>query len=402
MNKPLILLVLLTYTWSLNAQTVQRMAGQSLSKTMNDIDLLMKVEIGDKVKLIGIGDMATLAKETQAFNTSLCAYLITNKGFRNIFLLEDEWLVRPLNGYVSEKSPLDTVKLNSLMLRCLSGPNLNNLIFKSFLIWLKTYNLSHPDKNINLYGVTSNTAIPSSYFLSAYIFPIDRVIATAFAKKWDNGAYSEEQSLKDIEEWCSRINQADSSSMKKQLIEECKKDIDHNKNIFRVQSTEQKFSVDNMEKQSLYISGQIVYRTDKKSILFSENRVVVRSDYVSILTYEPRSMPTIGKLIHRKLNSQYYVCATDFSGLVSLPIVDLSTRSVKTEIFSPSEKAKMMILEKDNYFLSKDLRSLKGFLPTTIPFIKGRTNTLGIDQTLAPLNALFLFKTLSESAPIPQ
>ncbi len=402
MKTKIIALLLLICSLSSQAQTIQQISQKDTEKAMPDMERLLKDQIGTTVKLVGLGDVATLAKETQQFNTSLCAYLISKKDFRHIILLEDEWLVRPLNDYLTNGRPADTAKLTSLMLRCLSGPDLNNDVFRYFLTWVKKYNLSHKASQVNLYGGLSNTSIPSSYLVAAYVYPVDAKSAEAFAKKWDRESNTESQCLQDINQWYLKISKTKTRSpIQKLLLQSCGNDIEHNENVLKIERADQKFTVDTLLKQTNYISKSIVEKTTQKTILFSQNRVVLKCDVSSSFVLGGKTMPSVGKLLDHAMHQAYYACVTDFCGPSKLPVVDIAAQAMNMETVLPSAQAKLMFENSDRYFQKSSTSKINDFLPAMVPFLKGFVYTMTYDKATVPFNALFLFKELSVSNPIP-
>ncbi len=82
MKKILTLLLLSVCTLTMRAQQVQQIADLPIDKAIPQVDLLMKDRIPDQVKLIGIGDIGTLVKETQQFDVNLSAWLISKKNLQ--------------------------------------------------------------------------------------------------------------------------------------------------------------------------------------------------------------------------------------------------------------------------------------------------------------------------------
>lgn len=399
MNRAIILLLLFASTLSLKAQRVQQISQLSIDSGMTEIGLLMNNEIADHVKLVGIGDVATWVKETQRFNTALSAFLISKKNFKNLLLPVDEWLIRPLNSYLQAASPLDTVVLDSLLKNYLPDNNYHSVEFRSFIFWLKKHNLSHPKNMVNVFGVQSAETIPYSYFLAAYIYPVDKASGARLVKKWDDFVFNPADAYKDIEEWYLKMKQSNLSKEKRELVKNCEMDIAHNKAILKIESLLQKFPLEVVKNYNSYSAKKTLERTTEKSILFAPNSTIVRSDFRSYRLIDDVPVPSIGKLLHIQLKADYYVCVSDAGGTIQIPLADLATQSIKIDTLSGSEQVKDMLLQKDSYFGSTDKQILQKFIPAAIGFLKGYNTTLVLNEGMAPSDAVFIFNTLTEDMP---
>ena len=400
MNRAIILFLLFLSAFSTSAQRVQHIAQLSIDSGITEVETLMKNKIADHVELVGIGDIATWVKETQRFNTALSAFLISKKNFKNIFLPVDEWQIRPLNSYLLSTSPLDTVVVDSLLQNYLSDPTAYATVqFRSFIFWLKEHNLSHPGNLVNLFGIYTTETIPHSYFLAAYIYPIDKSSGAKLAKKWDDFVFNPTDAYKDIEEWCLQMKHSNLPKDKRALVERCEMDIAHNKARLIVESMEQKFSAEVVSKYNNYVAGRILERSSEKSILFAANSTVAKSDFLSSSFIDNSAVHTIGKLLQMQLKTGYYVCVAAAGGTIRIPQADLATQSIKIDTLSGSDQVKNMLLSKDTYFTSTDKEALQKFIPNEIRFIKGRTTTLILTEATAPADAVFIFSSLTEDLP---
>ncbi len=400
-TKIIIIVTLSLLPMMLTAQSIQQISRKSCDSAMIEIDRLMNTEISEKTKLVGLGDLAWMIKETQTFNTALCAYLISKKKFRNVILPQDEWILKQLNDYLIADSPTDSAKLKLLMLSSFDNPEFNNAVFESFLIWTKNYNLNHKGDKVNLYGVNHDSEIPSAYFLAAYIYPADQTSAMSFAKKWDTNFYDEKKRLKDVEQWYFKLSRSPAlPATQKLLAQKCGEDISYNKNLFKIDSATQKFPVVRMIEELGLVRDRIIKYADKKAVLFGSNRLVSKCDISSSFIIDEKTMPSLGQLLDRELHSSYYACVTDFSTPATIVTFDVYGRKLNSEIFQPSEKAKTIFKKGDRYFNSTNATCLDGYLQPTINYYKGFNFTATYNKAILPFDALFIFNELTTSAPI--
>ena len=398
MARAIILILVFASALNLKAQRIQEIAKLSIDSSSTEIEILMKNEIPDHVKLVGIGDVATWVKETQKFNTGLSAFLISKRSFKNLIFPADEWQIRPVNSYLRSASPIDTAVLDSLLKNYLPDNSYQSFEFRSFMFWLKKHNLSNPKNMVNVFGVQSTETIPHSYFLAAYIYPVDKVSGAKLANKWDDFVFNHVDAYKDIEEWCLRMKQSNLSKEQKEMVKQCEMDLAHNKSMLKVESMTQKFPVEVVNNYTSYTAKKILEITTEKSIFFAPNSSVARSNFRSSRLIDDAAVTTVGKLLQLQLKEDYYVCVSD-AATIRLPLADLATQSITIDTLSGSEQIKNMLSQKDIYFRRSDKQLLQKFLPLTIGFIKGYNTTMVLDEGMAPADAVFIFKNVTEDLP---
>ncbi|MBE8712645.1 erythromycin esterase family protein [Sphingobacterium hungaricum] len=397
MIKVCIAIFLTNLTLFLQAQDVQSISEKPIDEALLDIERLVGKQIKDGTKVFGIGEVATFARETQRFNTALAAYLIGKQGFSAVLLEEDDWKVRELNGYLASKDILDTLVIDSLVRFGLSVPNLRTGEFKEFIIWIKKYNLSNPDAIVGVYGVSANSSIPVDYLVNNYVTTIDYEATPKLAERWFKNHYSESEAYQHVEDWINSIDASTMTSEVAQLIGKYRKDINHNKMVLKPNSQDLKFSVSDFDRFETYVVDQVLEKSKDKAILYSSNSRIMKGNFQSKSVIDNPVLPTLGKNLHIKLKGNYSAFLTDFSGSAQLPIADIEAQKISVEDISGSERARNLALKGDRFFLPKDIKDIKEFIPASISFFKGRDVTLVLDEQLNPVDAIFLFSNLTDA-----
>lgn len=372
------------------AQSIDNIAGKSIDAAIADIALVMKDKIPGAVKLIGVGDVASFARETAAFNTALAAFLITEKNVRHIVLFQTNWLLRPLSDYLIGNSRLDTVVIDSLLKVSLGSTIYSTHEFRLFITWLKKYNIINPRKAVSLSGSSGpGNLIPVSYFLSAYVFPIDKEFAAILSKKWAATGYADSLAFRDIEIWY-REKQKDAGAFNKHkdLMARCWEDIEYNNNVSNVHSIQQAMA---MTSNDILIK---LKELKEPAIYFAGNEMIAKSK----ILLNNVTVPSPGMLIQEKLKDGYYACITDFSDTATLNIFAHQINNFKLERVAGARQTKELSVKKDCFFMPADSIYLKSYIPEVIPPVAGITRTIVPDNSVvAPADALFVFRGLTSA-----
>ncbi|MDN3582069.1 hypothetical protein [Mucilaginibacter flavus] len=395
--KNIFIITFLFIACAVKAQKVQEIASKNIDEAIPLFEQIADFKNTDNVKLIGIGDVGELVKETKKFNTAFSAYLITKKNYRNIVLRTDDWLLRPLNTYLTTDVPADDARTDSLIKSIFSGRHkFENREFSSFIKWIKAYNLAHPADVVNIFGVAPNTPIPPAYFLAIYVIPLDETNGLKLSEKWSNVAPSDSAAYADIKTWMVSVNKTRLSAVDQALLLRCGEDLVHNNFVLKIESPNQKFPAKAINDVSRYIAGQILKKLSKKTIHYGLNTEVVKANLETNFTADNAPYLSAGKFLSDALKENYYVFITDFAGTAKLPVADLSAQKMDVEQFTGSARAKALFGKKDYIDRKKDKDALKGYTPMLLPYIKGQfTNAIAEPDSYAA-DGLFLFSDLSE------
>jgi len=383
------------------AQQIGKTAQLPIDPAAENIEQIVKNNIPDQVKLIGIGEVATFAKETTQFNTALAAYLVTKKSCRHFLLMDDEWMLRPLNEYLTGGDAVDSSVVDSLMRLSMDG-YLRSVPFRAFLIWLKGYNLRHPQDRVDLLGVKADTRIPPSYFLAAYIMSADKAGGIRLGRKWADRFYDDAAAFKDIEAWYQQaLANPSLSGKKKELILRCGEDIQHNKAVIQRTSFEQMLPKKELDRMMSYEVSSILHKLDKRAILFASNTSIVKSDVSSNRILNGQPVASLGKLLYYKLRRNYYACVTSFADSANLLIVSAVRGKAESTVIPGDMETKRLFLQKDYYFMPADSGYMRRYQPSAISFFLEYPATIVPDSDLIAADALFLFSSLTTADIIP-
>jgi hypothetical protein len=389
-------IILLFFFCHVKAQKIQQIASKNIDEAIPMFEYISDFKNTDKVKLVGLGDAGEFVKESKKVNAAFSAYLVSKKKFRNIVLSADDWLLRPLNTYLITSLPADTARLDSLIKNIFSGVHrFRNLEFRSLMSWIKKYNSTHPNDMVNVFGVAPNTAIPPSYFLSAYVLPIDEIYGRILSEKWADNATPDSMAYLDIKTWISSLKNKKLSKLHQELITRCNEDLIHNRSVLKHEYIDQKFLPLALNARSRYIASQILKKSGQKTIFYALNTDVVKVDLEASFALDNHPFFSVGKYLSEDLKENYCVFITDFTGIANLPVVNLLARNTDVETFTGSERAKALFKINDYFDIEKNKDILKGYKPILLPYLKGQLiNAIAGPDSVAA-DALFLFSDLS-------
>lgn len=385
---------LFCFFFTSSARQIQQLPGKSIEAAMADIELMAGNKIPDNVKLVGLGDAAALAHEPVRFNTTLAAFLIRKKGFRNFLVMDDNWMVRPLHHYLTGTGSFDSTVIDSLVQHTITNFQYKTTGFRTFLYWLKKYNLLHLDKMVSLRGIGASRAIPISYFMITYIYPLDKENGTYLSTKWGVPNYPDSLAVKDVEAWYKGIIKNKAFVNKnKALLAACAEDLAYYDATSR--RAKQTNVTQYMDLMVNIIGNQILQQVNQRSILYSSNDFIAKSN--TRLDYIP-GRPVIsytGMYLHQQLKDGYFACLTGFSDTARLLLVNQQAAKIEDSIFVAPQQEKLLYKKKDHFFIPEDTLVLKQYLPAELPTFTNDAITIVPDTTIRPLDALFLFKNLT-------
>ena len=392
-----IVITLLLVFSRVNAQKIQEIASKNIDEAIPMFEKISDFKNTDEVKLIGLGDIGEFVKESKKLNTAFSAYLISKKKVRNIVLPTDDWLLRPLNTYLTTSVPADTARLDSLIKNIFSGNHkFQNPEFRSLISWIKKYNSDHPKDRVTVFGAAPDTTIPPSYFLSTYVFPIDKSYGKTLSEKWGDNATSDSIAYADIKIWIETLKNTKPSKLHQDLIIKCNEDLIHNKFVLKYESIDQKFQPKALNAMCRYMANQILKKLTKKTIYYTLNADAAKADLEASYTLDNQPFFSVGKYLSEDLKENYYVFVTDFADVARLPVASLLTQKFNVEVFTGSEQAKTLFKKNDYFDRKKDKDVLKGYKPILLPYLKERYTNAIVGRDAIAVDALFLFSHLSE------
>ncbi|WP_457287225.1 hypothetical protein [Pedobacter sp. UYP24] len=345
---------------------------------------------------MGIGDVGMFSKETKKINFSFSAYLISKRQFRNITLPVDDWQIRPLNAYLISSSARDTSELDTLVSNIFTSDyQYKNLEFKAFLQWVKTYNINHPLEMVNLFGVASSNTIPPSYFLSAYIYPVDASNGQKLSAKWSDDNTPDSLAYVDIRKWAESQKDLRISKLNQDLISRCVEDLSHNNSVLKLTPLDQKFSRDQLNGINRYVANQILKKLNKKTIFLGLNKAVVKANLESNFVIDQLQYSSIGNYLKISLAGGYKVYVTDFAVEANLPVADFSTQKMNIQNATGSDQAKGVYRGNDYVEPTEKLNLLKGYNPAYLSAFPSLDSRIIVGKDQYVFDGLFILSTLS-------
>jgi hypothetical protein len=376
---------------STSAQHVVKVTDMPLTMAIRDIATVLDKKIPEQVRVVGIGDVTSFAKESTDISMAIAAFLISRKKFRHIVLLEEDWLLRPLNDYLTNKRAFDSTVVDSLVRMSMANSASRNASFRSFAIWLKKYNLAHPEAPVDLSGLVPDNTIIPAYFLATYIFPVDSAHGWILSKKWGANIYDYESAFKDIAAWYQQISKNVILLNKhKALLLRCGEDIDHNDVISKSISLE-KDAVIAMSLKVRSMAKLMLKKSDKRTIIYGDNEYIAKSSYV----FGGDTFMPLGLLLHEQLKDKYYTCLTDFADSSNLNQVDHETGKLALTMIPGSIQARELSMKKSVFFMSEDSADIKHYQPRTIFSVIGVEREIVPDNNIPATDALFIIKRLT-------
>lgn len=381
-----------------NAQKIQEIISKDIEHAIPVFESMTDAKRFAEVKVLGLGDVATFAKESKTLTTAFSAYLISKHKFRNILLQVDDWQIRPLNTYLTAVVRADTLVLDSLIKSIFSSDfQFRNREFRSFLQWVKKYNSTYPNDQVNIFGVAPSSKIPPAYFLANYVFEMDKSYGQQLSEKWADEDISDSVAYADISAWLGVIKKTKTSKAHQELALSCEEDLLHNKHVLAYTSFDQQFSQKQLNTRSRYIADQVVKKSGKKTILYAMTNQVVKADMESSMVLNNLPVSSIGKYLGDELQAAYQTFVIDFADKARLIIVDIAARQGNLEDVAGTAQAKALYQKGEFIDRKKGTAFLKGYKPALIwPFKIQTANIILKKDDDAVIDALFLFSTLSE------
>ncbi|HWV66796.1 hypothetical protein, partial [Chitinophaga sp.] len=313
-KKAVTIMLLFTPLLSASGQHAGKVANTPLTLAMGNIAAGFDNKIPAHTKVVGIGNVTPFAKESTGLSMEIAAYLVSQKKFRHIVLLYEDWLLRPLNDYLTDKRPFDSTTVDSLVRISLANSSSRNTSFSSFASWLKKYNLDHRETMADLSGIVADDLIPPAYFLATYIFPADRTTGLMLSKKWGANIYDDESAFKDITNWYQQVSKNTTLFNKhKALLMRCAEDIDHNDIIRNGSSLMMKPKV-LVDLKTRAMADLVMKKSDKQTIIYANNEDIAKAAFV----FNGDTLMSLGLLLHEQLKDKYYSCLTDFGAASDL------------------------------------------------------------------------------------
>lgn len=397
MKKISLIIFALSVFFNLHGQQINDIISCDIEEAIPKVDRLLSAKKLDQYKLIGLGDPADFAKESKILNFHILAYLISRKNYRNVLLAMDDWRVRPLNAYLSSPHLLNPANLDSVFRSSISEYMFYNQEFLTFVTWLEKFNADNPDQMVRIFGIEQNTEIPPSYFLATYIFPVDETHGRELARKWSNSDTPDSLAFLDIETWFAGIVSSGIPEDYRDLIEQCRNDINHNRSFPDVPMN-QKLTQGIIENSSKYVAGRIIDKLDKKSVLVGGNAVVVKANILSTIVADGLPVSSVGNYLDKYLTDDYCVFVTDFVESAELYVIDIPNSQIVSQEFTGTDYTKRLYTHGDHFDSKRDRTLLKEYRPIILSLVKDRSSIVSAEEDDPIIDLLFLLPNLTPSS----
>ncbi|GEP93642.1 hypothetical protein CTE07_52870 [Chitinophaga terrae (ex Kim and Jung 2007)] len=392
-KKAVIIILLFAPLLGATAQHAGTVANTPLTTAIRDIATGFDNKIPADTKVVGIGNVTPFARESTELSMAIAGFLVSQKKFRHIVLLYEDWLLRPLNDYLTDKRPFDSTTVDSLVRISLANSSSRNTSFSSFAIWLKKYNLDHSESMVDISGIVADDLIPPAYFLATYIFPADRTSGLMLSKKWGANSYDDESAFKDITTWYQQVSKNTALFNKhKALLVRCAEDIEHNDIIRKGSSLIMKPKV-LIDLKTRAMAGLVQKKSDRQTIIYANNEDIARAAFV----FNGDTLTSLGLLLHEQLKDRYYSCLTDFGAPSDLNQIDAQTGQLTVTTIPGSEYLQVLSRKKPAFFMPEDKQDFKQYRPRTIFPVIGIEREIVTNSDLPAADALFIIKHLSST-----
>lgn len=387
-----VIITLLLFTVVLNVEA-QKTVSHDASELLKDLTTIIDTRISEQVKVVGVGDITPFAKQSTDLCMAIITCLVSEQKFRTVALMQDDWLVRPLNDYLTSSMPFSNKITDSLVRLSTANTTLRTTSFGKFAAWLKQYNLAHKKAMVKLKGVAPDETIPPAYFLVAYVWPIDQANGLILSRKWGANIYNYDMAYNDIEVWYQESSKKTSLVNKhKELFARCGEDIMHN-NTIRNNDASIVGHSNAIKKKADFLVDLIGGKPGEKTVFYSNNEDVVKSGYLFL----GDTIVSIGAYLRERLGDKYYACVTDFADTAVINLVDNEAGVLTPVVISGSEQAKDLFRKKATFFMKEDYTDIKDYRPRTIFPVIGMERNILPGNNIPLMDALFIIQNLAST-----
>lgn len=388
----LLLATTLIYYPPANAQQKNELISQvgsfSLDSSTAWLEDAFDNKIPDDIQVIGLGEVTHGGHETPQVKAKVFQFLVEKRGFRTLLFEYPNAALSLLNLCLQDNQLTNDSILTKIAVYGFS----NSLFDKSLLdllVWMKHYNLSHPNDPIALRGVDINGASGSfsNYFQHNFSSLPDSLTRKRIESEWN--ITSIDTITNQLIEWQNAHKDIVKARLKGYYA-----DFLYNVKNAEVDIANRIMAKRNFYK-SLYIRDSMMASNVKelltgKVVFWAHNSHVTSADMVSA-----------GNILKKDLGDQYYVIATDFSEKAAIFI--MAGTGIMKKTLLPDKKALSSQLFKkikisEGIVFYNDLPRLKRMKP-----VVSSINAFGDLQLLErgkPFDALIILKTISPTLSI--
>jgi erythromycin esterase-like protein len=306
-----LIIILLFFTQTLCAQNPKQLKVNKVGSFSLDADCYWLKEIFDKpiadsVTIVGLGEIAHGGSELFRFKAKMVQYLVEEKGFRNFLFEYPNAAISNLNYYLKlkDRNSMDTV-------RGLTKEAFANIIkdeaWYDLMVWIKKYNLAHPNDIVNLKGIDIAGATGS--FANFFMLNCSVLLEPDKKKEMDSLWRKRpiDSTAKDLIYWYYNHK----NEVKERL------GTFNDEFVYNLNQAEDWLNYQHLAKTQLHNAGKlrdsimasnILKFTDKKSIVWAHNMHVTTASYVV----------SFGNYLQPILGNKYFTVLTDFAERANL------------------------------------------------------------------------------------
>jgi erythromycin esterase-like protein len=378
--------VILFFCTATQAQTIFPLGSFSLDSTAAWLENAFDNKIPDNIQVIGLGEVTHGGHEIPQVKAKTFQFLVEKKGFRTLLFEYPNAALSLLNLYLEDnKSTSDNI------LREIATYEFSNSLFDKalldLLVWIKHYNLSHPNDLIALRGVDINGASGSfsNYFEHNFSSLLDTITRKRIDSEWNTTSI--DTITTQLIEWQNNHKDSVQARLKSYYA-----DFLYNVKNAEVDIANRILAKTNFYK-SLYIRDSMMAKNVEelrtgKAVFWAHNSHVSSADMVSA-----------GNILKKDLGGQYYVIATDFSEKAAIFI--MAGTGIMEKTFLPDKKTlSSQLLQKIK--ISQGIVFYDD-LPKKMTPVISSVSAFGDRQIFErgkPFDALIILKTISPTLSI--
>jgi erythromycin esterase-like protein len=277
-------------------------------------------KISDSVQLIGLGEFTHGGHEVFQMKAKIAQFLVEEKGVRNILFEYPNAALSVVNFYLQESKLKGEDTLRWICLRQFDNSIMDNALL-DLLVWIKRYNLAHPDNMVGLKGTDILGASGSfaNYFRHNLFFLLDSATQKALDYKWN--IVGIDSITRELIAWHNDHKDTVRARLK----------IHYDDFLYNVKNAEADIAwrasknnfIQSLNQRDSIVAENIMALQQKKAIFWAHNAHVAATSYFI----------SAGSRLKKELGNGYYVIATDFSEKATIRVLSGPEKN-----FSPHKK----------------------------------------------------------------
>lgn len=306
MVKPLVRIVLVANLF-LNLQTFAQqppvpcpLGSFALDSSSEWLQRAFDNKIPDSVQLIGLGEFTHGGHEVFQVKAKMVQFLVEKKGVRTVLFEYPNAALSVVNFYLQERRLRGEDTLRWICLRQFGNSIMDHSLL-DLVVWMKQYNLGHPDNMVALKGVDILGASGSfaNYFRYNLFLLLDSATQKTLENKWNT--VSIDSITRELIAWHNDHKD----------IVRARLSIYYDDFLFNVKNAEADIAwrgsnypfLQSLSQRDSVVVDNIKVLCPKKAVFWAHNAHVATSSYFI----------NAGSRLKKELNNRYYVIATDFS-----------------------------------------------------------------------------------------